>query len=283
MSNEVQVVFALYEGNKESRSFLSTAIHSYCKGKALRVKMNTPVEFLAGECLNIPLQTFQKVDAPLQPPIQVQEGQIRRFIHKIHSGLVDKNAFNPNKIGVSNFRRFLIKSPEEALRFAGFEMVRKIYPDYVPMVALKSILGKVGTFIIDGVKFSNEFAYLENMFQLVFPIRLKGKKKKEEELDDYAGLREDLSEIITPFMKVDVSNMKEAEEAAKSVCVKVEEEVSKRIEAGDIKPMVIPESFNSSTSQQQTSSGDSFIVEKGDAKAVFSKKEHRWTDDEVQT
>ncbi len=281
MTQGIQVVFALYDGDRESRRKIGAAIHKALKAKPLRIDISTPIELIARETMGLPAMALEKRDIAFVAPIHIREEAIRRIINKVHTSLVDKDSFNPRKIGINMFRKFVLNTPKDMLRFIGFEVIRKVYPDFTIMAACKNALGKAGNFVVEGVKFHDEFTYLENMFQLVYPIKIKAKtlpKVDKNQVDDYAFIREDLSDI-KPFETIANKNEGDNDKAAQALCLKIETDVNKRIESPEgIKEMIVPQTVVANAIVEQAKgSSDKIVTEK----AIFSRKEHRWTDDEV--
>ena len=278
---KLQVVFALCGGNSEDRGQVAGEIFKVCKGNCTRVVLRETLIQIAKDpkVFGVPSQYFLqgKLDEKFTNPIMVREGQIRNILRVMFAMLgSDFSYFNPSKIGVNNFRMMLLKTPREVLRYLGMEVARKAYADFLPKIAFKQVMGKYGTYLIEDIKYANEIAIAEEMFQVVYPINVISKGKKSE--DDYSFLREDLSNYpVFSAIEIDKKDKKIAEQIV-TICQKLEQDVNLRMASGKVKPLVFPVRTDRAGQPEVLKPGE---IQVGNA--IFSKKKVVWGDDEIIT
>ena len=212
-------------------------------------------------------------------PILVNDFTIKRAIKTIYDSLGTLANFNPNRIGLNNFNRPRLKSGNDVLKFIGFELIRKVYPNFLSVVSCKNILGRTGNFVVEGIKFYDEYNYLVDNFQLVYPIKIEEKKaKKDDVVDDYAVLKDDLRDIQPSSVLSFGLSAKDGLKEAEKLCPKIEENVNELLELGDVKPIFIPQVV-APNALNHNQSNESGVIRTNNA--VFEKKAHIWSDDEV--
>lgn len=243
MENVQQLSIGIYGGDCESRKSVVKSIFSILKINTIVVDMEQPIiEAVSGqEGLKIPRAAFsdENIDKPLHAPFAASDAHIRDIMYHMYKRLGPDTKFSPHKVGINKFRKATIVTARDLLRFAGFEVMRTAYPDFVPTMVCENYKNKPGIFIVNNIKFLNEIQYCDEAFQLFYPVFLNQKKKGNNPDDFYIGVREDMGTFPNFSELAMTAKGKFKEDELSKILAKIEEDKNQKLASGMLKPLKV--------------------------------------------
>lgn len=182
--------------------------------------------------------TTENIDKQFPSPVLAKEMHVRRILGQVGLSVPVNYNFNPNRIAISNFIFPKLNTGREVLEYIAFDVLNKVNPDFIPVIAYDKFIGIPGIYVVDDLKTQHELAVAKNSFQLIYTAAIDSKrKKKKEDLKQIVRSEIDWDVIECNYLIVNEYDNKKTDDNLLEFVSKFNNDINQRIKNGNINPL----------------------------------------------